>query len=722
MPEGLNVEESRTKRIERLKSRFRDRGGVFVPSAHNALLDILLARGVNGESPSKLRNRRRSAVAGTGSPLALRQDEGSENADSGLISEDIPVSRLAKGKAKALTKTTKTRAKKTTKMSRRADNAEQAVTAEFEQTQAGSSRSRNIGAAGKSLTDPRQEQAMVEAVAGENDATMPSRMSTSKRSAKAPDESSIVSNKEFYPEEARGKPGKRVKKRSIIAHDDADDLSDYETCKTKPKKAVPKTSSSRKACSKTLPNQRVLETDEDDAKACAKPRSTKGRSKRKVVNSSDTKSLAPSLVTEPLSSAHPESRSRRGALTSAPHFPDGTAFAQPVKRAKTVLKPASNVDGDEQKEKTIAKDRLNSSHRPPSPKPAGPTLETLHLNSGNGPGRHASSSKAVRSTRKAKGEVHLSESVTSAVDAPSAPKAKTASSSVVQLDLDLQSAKLESRLKTGKYTAGRASEDDRPSINMADRDGAPTDEEVDRPLAMRRHTKAVKSTAGRNEGSPLRLQDPSQKVRKANADHILRMEETVEVSSESGRKVGRVPSDDKENVPLVKVGQSTLSRKRSRENQTITQEPGIGNVESKTAARPCKRTKVPNDNENAAVDTVLVDMMVQNDGVTKRRGDHAMSSDPTQKTNTSKNSVPRSKAQASHNQISEAPSKALKGSACRYKLKPRVRCYCSCHNEISNNCVRSNSLDCHSSQPLHLSQIPRTTQLISFREQSPISV
>ncbi|KAI0944565.1 hypothetical protein AcW1_002243 [Taiwanofungus camphoratus] len=526
-------------------------------------------------------------------------------------------------------------------MSRRADNAEQAVTAEFEQTQAGSSRSRNIGAAGKSLTDPRQEQAMVEAV-GENDATMPSRMSTSKRSAKAPDESSIVSNKEFYPEEARGKPGKRVKKRSIIAHDDADDLSDYETCKTKPKKAVPNTSSSRKACSKTLPNQRVLETDEDDAKACAKPRSTKGRSKRKVVNSSDTKSLAPSLVTEPLSSAHPESRSRRGALTSAPHFPDGTAFAQPVKRAKTVLKPASNVDGDEQKEKTIAKDRLNSSHRPPSPKPAGPTLETLHLNSGNGPGRHASSSKAVRSTRKAKGEVHLSESVTSAVDAPSAPKAKTASSSVVQLDLDLQSAKLESRLKTGKYTAGRASEDDRPSINMADRDGAPTDEEVDRPLAMRRHTKAVKSTAGRNEGSPLRLQDPSQKVRKANADHILRMEETVEVSSESGRK-------------------------------TITQEPGIGNVESKTAARPCKRTKVPNDNENAAVDTVLVDMMVQNDGVTKRRGDHAMSSDPTQKTNTSKNSVPRSKAQASHNQISEAPSKALKGSACRYKLKPRPR-------------------------------------------------
>lgn len=88
-----------------------------------------------------------------------------------------------------------------------------------------------------------------------------------------------------------------MKKRSIIAHDDADDLSDYETCKTKPKKAVPNTSSSRKACSKTLPNQRVLETDEDDAKACAKPRSTKGRSKRKVVNSSDTSKLRTSTTT-----------------------------------------------------------------------------------------------------------------------------------------------------------------------------------------------------------------------------------------------------------------------------------------------------------------------------------------------------------------------------------------------------------------------------------------
>ncbi|KAI0717662.1 hypothetical protein C8T65DRAFT_737718 [Cerioporus squamosus] len=45
------VEASRAKRIERQQARFRDRGGIFKPAEHNPLLDLLLARGVNGESP-----------------------------------------------------------------------------------------------------------------------------------------------------------------------------------------------------------------------------------------------------------------------------------------------------------------------------------------------------------------------------------------------------------------------------------------------------------------------------------------------------------------------------------------------------------------------------------------------------------------------------------------------------------------------------------------------
>ncbi|KAI0830205.1 hypothetical protein BC628DRAFT_986319 [Trametes gibbosa] len=57
---GDTVEASREKRIERQQARFRDRGGIFKPSERNALLDILLSRGVNGESPSRANSPRRS--------------------------------------------------------------------------------------------------------------------------------------------------------------------------------------------------------------------------------------------------------------------------------------------------------------------------------------------------------------------------------------------------------------------------------------------------------------------------------------------------------------------------------------------------------------------------------------------------------------------------------------------------------------------------------------
>ncbi|EKM52699.1 uncharacterized protein PHACADRAFT_198742 [Phanerochaete carnosa HHB-10118-sp] len=53
---GESVEESRVKRLEKQQSRYRDRGGMFVPADTNPLLDVLLARGVNGESPQKQRS------------------------------------------------------------------------------------------------------------------------------------------------------------------------------------------------------------------------------------------------------------------------------------------------------------------------------------------------------------------------------------------------------------------------------------------------------------------------------------------------------------------------------------------------------------------------------------------------------------------------------------------------------------------------------------------
>ncbi|KAI6041757.1 hypothetical protein EDC04DRAFT_1163160 [Pisolithus marmoratus] len=53
---NIAVEESKAQRIQRQQARFRDRGGTFVPSGKNPLADILLARAVTGESPSKAKS------------------------------------------------------------------------------------------------------------------------------------------------------------------------------------------------------------------------------------------------------------------------------------------------------------------------------------------------------------------------------------------------------------------------------------------------------------------------------------------------------------------------------------------------------------------------------------------------------------------------------------------------------------------------------------------
>ncbi|KAG6909168.1 hypothetical protein DXG01_001795 [Tephrocybe rancida] len=51
----IPVEESRAQRLQRSQARFRDRGGIFVPTARNTLVDILLGRKV--ASPKKGRGR-----------------------------------------------------------------------------------------------------------------------------------------------------------------------------------------------------------------------------------------------------------------------------------------------------------------------------------------------------------------------------------------------------------------------------------------------------------------------------------------------------------------------------------------------------------------------------------------------------------------------------------------------------------------------------------------
>ena len=56
--ERMDIAASREKRINRVKAKQRDRGGIFKPAETNPLIDILLARDVSGLSPRKAQKKR----------------------------------------------------------------------------------------------------------------------------------------------------------------------------------------------------------------------------------------------------------------------------------------------------------------------------------------------------------------------------------------------------------------------------------------------------------------------------------------------------------------------------------------------------------------------------------------------------------------------------------------------------------------------------------------
>ena len=56
-PSKLSIEDSREKRLARVKSKQRDRGGIFKPAETNPLIDILMSRDISGRSPSKAKRK-----------------------------------------------------------------------------------------------------------------------------------------------------------------------------------------------------------------------------------------------------------------------------------------------------------------------------------------------------------------------------------------------------------------------------------------------------------------------------------------------------------------------------------------------------------------------------------------------------------------------------------------------------------------------------------------
>ncbi|KAI0073184.1 hypothetical protein K474DRAFT_1774914 [Panus rudis PR-1116 ss-1] len=90
-PTVVDVEASRQARLEKQKTRYRDRGGIFVPAETNPLLDILLKRGPNGESPTKLGRTRSQSASPTRNAALRRRD----NTESPIR---VTVSQVGRGK------------------------------------------------------------------------------------------------------------------------------------------------------------------------------------------------------------------------------------------------------------------------------------------------------------------------------------------------------------------------------------------------------------------------------------------------------------------------------------------------------------------------------------------------------------------------------------------------------------------------------------------------
>ncbi|OCH90852.1 hypothetical protein OBBRIDRAFT_792860 [Obba rivulosa] len=200
-----SVEESRAKRLERQQSRFRDRGGVFVPSEHNALLDILLAKGPACESPAKTS---RHADEGADQPSDVEESSNTKTAGNSRAPQ-------ARRKSKAVQ--------------------------EIERAQAGPS---DAGTAPKETKKARASRAGTAkapiTIDKDEDPPAPARKVASKPAKKAGTRAKVKADQEpADPPEPKTKKAAPARKRARKVADESDGESDFEQKRRKRAKTAP---------------------------------------------------------------------------------------------------------------------------------------------------------------------------------------------------------------------------------------------------------------------------------------------------------------------------------------------------------------------------------------------------------------------------------------------------------------------------------------------------
>ncbi|KAH9943763.1 hypothetical protein B0H21DRAFT_478105 [Amylocystis lapponica] len=327
------VEASRAQRIERQNSRFRDRGGVFVPATHNALVDILLARGVNGESPEKRQERKRRAEEQPGPSKSARRRTLSGKTDddrAGSEAEDPPsrLSAKGKGKGKAPARATKAKAppKKRARAPRKTDTVIEDTGAADEELAEGSSRTK----AASGTTKKRGTQAAAAAPDEKPAKSSTTRRTATTRTAKASD--------------------------SMIVADDSDDKSVIKSTKTLGKRRAPvadgegppaqdkhapppKRARASNVAARSKPRTKTIQpqeppSDDDVEEVPAKVTAPKARSRKNAPKalSADVPSIDDAGVRDATKAPRATSRAKGKKATDTPPDPpeDDAAQAKPA--------------------------------------------------------------------------------------------------------------------------------------------------------------------------------------------------------------------------------------------------------------------------------------------------------------------------------------------------------------------------------------------------------
>ncbi|KAG1732685.1 uncharacterized protein EDB91DRAFT_1302096 [Suillus paluster] len=402
----VSVEESKAQRLQRQQARFRDRGGAFVPSEKNTLKDILLARTVSGESPSKAatksphrhrspsvspskakRNKTTTKPKGSPAKVKVSRSNTKTQAPAGLVSGNAAAGPSTESGGKVSKTQTKKKASTTRKGKGKIKATDGDDVPEVESAKA-------KPAAKRKGRPPKTKTIIYPDIDADPE---PSNRKVQTSKAKAPDKSKVKAKlAEVSQSDDEGtlveapRPKARSKRKPVIVTIESDDESvpmpDNQTANAEPS-AIPK-SAYKRPSTKDAPLNHVLakkcsKEQPDEAAPIVSP--TKVSRARKHSKRTDENDESPNPVkTKTYGSLTVEIPMKKSATSSKRSAPDddvGGDAKHPTKKAKVInlqsakslplsnsaaiSKPAAEDPAIKKPHSAMKKDTKRKKERPP---------------------------------------------------------------------------------------------------------------------------------------------------------------------------------------------------------------------------------------------------------------------------------------------------------------------------------------------------------------------